>query len=108
MKIFINVNDIDICLNLNEKEIDKSIYKSIDNSKDNTINSKDSSKDNSKDILKKSKDLELIDIIIGAKYINYFHYINIFECKKYLENRYNACYNKCCLIINYNTEKLKI
>ena len=56
----------------------------------------------------KQDDIELIHRIIGVNYYDYFHYNNIFECKKYLENRYNACYNKCCLIINYNTEKLKI
>ena len=57
---------------------------------------------------KKQDDLELIERIIKADYNNYFHYNNILECKKYLENRYFRCFNKCCLIINYNSELFKI
>ena len=50
---------------------------------------------------KKTDDIKLIERIIGANYINYFHYVNIFECEQYLKNRYDICCNKCCLKINY-------
>ena len=54
---------------------------------------------------KKTDDIKLIERIIGANYINYFHYINIFECEEYLKNRYDKCFNKCCLKINYKVSK---
>ena len=81
--------------NINDSDMDK--YK-------NEIN-------NSIDNYKKQNDIELIDRIIGANYINYYHYVNILECKNYLENRYDKCFNKCCLKINYlnrNGQKIKI
>jgi surface protein len=53
----------------------------------------------------KTDDIELIQRIIRANYINYFHYINIFECEQYLKNRYDKCFNKCCLKINYKVPK---
>ena len=60
------------------------------------------------DNYKKKGDLELIERIIRANYNNYFHYKNILECKKYLENRYNKCANESCMLIKYNTENLGI
>ena len=51
----------------------------------------------------KYNDLKLIKRIIKANYINYFHYQNIFECKKYLANK--TCFGKSCLVINYNIEE---
>ena len=60
------------------------------------------------DNYKKQDDFELIERIIRANYNNYFHYKNILECKKYLENKYNKCFNKSCLLIKYNTENLGI
>ena len=56
----------------------------------------------------KQDDLELIERIIGKKYINYFHYKNILECKKYLENRYKKCFKEGCLLIKYNIQELHI
>ena len=53
----------------------------------------------------KQNDFELIERIISKNYVNYFHYTNISECNKYLENRYIACLNKNCLVINYDVDK---
>ena len=71
-----NIHDIfmKIFININKNEIDKPVDIS------NLINN-----------LKGQDDLKIINRIIRAKYINYFHYNNILECKKYLENRYNSC-----------------
>ena len=86
-----NIHDIFMKIFINKNEIDKPVDIS------NLINN-----------LKGQEDLKIINRIIRAKYINFFHYNNIFECKKYLENRYNSCFNKSCLIIYYYPEKLKI
>ena len=88
----------------NPKEKSQKIY----DEKDLDIDQNKKEIDNSIVTYEKPYDLELIDRIIGADYINYFHYNNIFECKKYLENRYNKCFKKPCLIINYNTQGINI
>ena len=56
----------------------------------------------------KQDDIKLIHRIIGVNYYNYFHFNNILKCKNYLEYRYNRCFNKRCLIINYNSELFEI
>ena len=63
--------------------------------------------DESIDNFKEKNDFKLIKRIIKENYINYMHYQNILECKNYLENRYQKCYGKSCLIINYNTKGIK-
>ena len=91
-----------------KKENPKEELQKIDDVKEfNILQDKIEIEDNI-DNYKKKGDLELIERIIRADYNNYFHYKNILECKKYLENKYNKCFNKSCLLIKYNTENLGI
>ena len=89
-----------------KQEKPKEQLQKIYNEKDLDIGQNKKEIDDIIDSYKKTDDIELIVRIIGANYINYFHYINIVECEEYLKNRYDKCFNKCCLIINYKVDEI--
>ena len=88
-----------------KQEKSKEKLQTIYDEKDLNIDQNKKEIDNPIDSYKKTDDIELIQRIIRANYINYYHYINIFECEEYLKNRYDKCFNKCCLKINYKVPK---
>ena len=95
------INKINIIFMKPKQEKAKEQLQKIYDEKDLDIDQNKKEIDNPIDSYKKTDDIKLIERIIGANYINYFHCVNIFECEEYLKNRYYICFNKCCLKINY-------
>ena len=95
------INKINIIFMRPKQEKAKEQLQKIYDEKDLDIDQNKKEIDNPIDSYKKTDDIKLIERIIGANYINYFHYINIFECEQYLKNIYDICFNKCCLKIKY-------
>ena len=54
-----------------------------------------------------NNDIIFIDLTVKKNYINYFHFQNIKEFYKYLNNSYLYKYNKDCLKIEYNINNFK-
>ena len=91
-----------------KKEQSKEKSDKIYDAKDLNIDTNKEIIDEDIDKFKEQNDIKLIKRILKVNYVNYIHYQNIVECKNYLENRYQECSGKSCLIINYNIQGFNI
>ena len=51
---------------------------------------------------------ELIKRIISKNYTNYFHYKNILGNHEFIKNKYVNCFEKNCLVINYDEARIEL